>query len=368
MTIKIITRHAVANYGSILQAYATEKIFESLGCECEIINYVRSDEQGKNISRTMLKRNRKWNRNFVLRFIYLMLQTPIYNGSYNNFKKFRKHLLTESEREYSSEKELETLPGADIYCTGSDQVWGQIGNVQFDENYFLSFVPEGRKCISFASSFGKDVVSDELKSKLPELLSKYSAITVREKCAKDLLQSIGIEAELMLDPTLLLTKEDWAKLCTVEIKKSGYVLTYQLHEDKKLEEFAEKFAKKIGKPLIRISISWLYRFKSGNFVYMPSPEEFLSYFRNCEYVITDSFHATVFSIIFNKKFVDVLPQNSGNRITSLLDLLGLSDRILKQYNDFTTLQQDIDYTSVNKILNEEKIRTMESLKKIIFDE
>lgn len=364
MKVKLITRHAVANYGSVLQAYATQKAIEKLGHESEIINYVRYDEQGKNISNTMLRRNKKWNRNVVFRIVYKILQTPIYNGTYKAFEKFRKGFLKESEQLYSCDKDLEKLPKADVYCTGSDQVWGMIGNVDYDKNYFLKFV-SGKKCISYAASFGKNDLSEDLKKDLPALLEKYSSILVRENSAKELLKKFGIKSEQVLDPTLLLNKEDWEKITDNNIKDKGYVLTYQLHNDKKLEKYAKKFADKTGRKLIRISVSWLYMFKSGKLAYLPTPGQFLGYFKNCDYVITDSFHATVFSIIFNKPFVDVLPKGTGGRIVSLLEILGLEDRVVDDYQDFSIIEKTIDYAVVNKKLQQEQNRSLNLLKNSI---
>lgn len=365
MKVKIITRHAVANYGSILQAYATQKAIEKLGYESEIINYVRYDEQGKNIGDTMLKRNEKWNKNSINRFIYRILQTPVYNTSYNKFAFFRKQFLKETRELYSDSESLKKLPEADVYCTGSDQVWGKIGNDIYDENYFLDFVPEGKKCISYAASFGKNNITDELEKELPKLLQKYDKITVREDSAKEMLNNIGIESKQVLDPTLLLERKDWEDVASNKIKCNGYVLIYQLHEDKKLEKYAQKFAKKVGKPLVRISISWLYKFKSGKLAFLPTPNEFLGYFRNCEYVITDSFHATVFSILFNKKFIDILPKGTGTRIISILKLLGLEDRVVNNYEDFSLKDKEIDYEKVNEKLKVERQKSLKILDDMI---
>lgn len=367
MRVKIITRHAVANYGSILQAFATQKAIEKLGYETEIINYVRYDEQGKNISDTMLRRNKKWNKNIITRCIYKLLQTPIYNGSYRKFAKFRESFLKESKILYSCDEDLKLLPEADVYCTGSDQVWGKVGNVEYDKNYFLDFVPRYKKCISYSSSFGKSKLSSELIENLPKLLEKYSHITVREDSAVELLKKMNIDSKQVLDPTLLLNRTEWEEVIKNHIKIKDYVLIYQLHEDKKLEKYAKEFAKKVNKPLIRISISLFYKLKSGKLAYLPTPNEFLEYFKNCEYVITDSFHATVFSIIFNKKFVNILPSGTGTRIISLLRLLGLEKRIANNYNDFSLIGEEIDYKQVNKKLETERKNSINILDKIIRD-
>ena len=200
---------------------------------------------------------------------------------------------------------------------------------------------------------------------LPKLLEKYTKITVREDSAKEMLKNMNIQSTQVLDPTLLLNKEEWNEVTSNKLNKNGYVLIYQLHEDKKLEKFAEEFAQKTNRQLVRISISWLYRFKSGKLAYLPTPNEFLEYFKKCEYVITDSFHATVFSIMFNKKFIDILPNGTGTRIISLLKLLGLENRIVNNYEDFSLIGKEIEYETVNNKLENEREKSIEILNDII---
>lgn len=365
MKVGIITRHAVANYGSILQAYATQRAIEKIGHQSEIINYIRKDEHGFRISSTMLKRNKTWNSNMVKRIIYLVLQTPIYASTFYAFRRFARSFVKESAKEYSTSEDLAANVDMDVYCTGSDQVWGMIGNDEYDENYFLSFVPEQKKCIAYAASFGKETLSDELMTNLPRLIGKYTHIGVRENSAKEIIEHIGFESTQVLDPTLLLTKEDWESVIKGKVNSEGYVLTYQLHENKNIEKYAEKFAKKANKKLIRISVSLLYAAKSGELAFMPSPEEFLELFKKADFVITDSFHATVFSIIFEKNFIDVLPLGTGTRITSLLELLGLKDRVVSDFTDFSLMYNQIDYTPVNQKLDFEREKSLRYLKYMI---
>ena len=365
MKVAIITRHAVANYGSVLQAYATQKIIEELGYDSEIINYVRKDEKGINISDTMLQRNPKWNKSIVTRIFYKILQTPIYAGTYYKFKHFRKNLLKESEKEYRDSKELKTYPRADVYCTGSDQVWGQIGTQEFDLNYFLDFAPKQVKCISVASSFGHDDISESLQYLLCDLFSKYSHITVRESNAMTQLEKLGIKSQQVLDPTLLLPKEDWESISKIKNIKTGYVLVYQLHNNKKLEKYADEFSKKTNKTLIRISVSLLYLFKSGKLAFMPSPQEFLGYIKNADYIITDSFHATVFSIIFHKRFINILPNGTSKRITNLLQLFQLENRVVDNYDDFSVIGKEIHYVEVDNILKEYREKSIGVLEQIL---
>lgn len=128
---------------------------------------------------------------------------------HKKFSKFRKTYLKQTEKEYNSVEELKNnLPNADVYCTGSDQVWAKIGGVNYDEAYFLNFVPEGKRCISYAASLGKSKIDEELEKKLPELLKKYETILVRENTAEEIIKEKGFNnVKQVLDPTLLLNNE-----------------------------------------------------------------------------------------------------------------------------------------------------------------
>lgn len=368
MKIDIITRHAIANYGSLLQAYATEKIFDKLNIENEIIDYVRVEENSKNLVKTYMKNFKKWNRNFITRVIYKIIQKPNLDIMNNKFAEYRKKYLKLTPKQYKNKNELmEDLPQADIYCTGSDQVWGQIANDEYDENYFLEFVPNDKRCIAYSASFGKNELSENLKIRLPELMEKYSDIMVRELSAIKILNASGIDnVKLVLDPTLLLSKEEWEK--NLDIKnneKEQYILTYQLHHNKEFDKYLKKLAKKTNLKVVRISSSIYYKFKYGKFIYLPNLEQFLTYFKNAKYVVTDSFHGTVFSIIFNKQVIGVLPGKTGTRIESILKLFGMEDRIVNDYNDMSIINKEIDYKKVNDILDKERKKSIEYLRKAI---
>ena len=368
MKIDIITRHAIANYGSILQAYATEKMLDKLNIENEIIDYVRVEENSKNLVKTYMKNSKKWNRNFITRFIYKIIQKPNLDIMNNKFAKYRKKYLKLTSKQYTNKNELmEDLPQADIYCTGSDQVWGQIANDDYDENYFLEFVPNDKRCIAYSASFGKNKLSENLKIKLPKLMEKYSDIMVRELSAVKILNASGIDnVKLVLDPTLLLSKEEWEENLKIKNnEKEQYILTYQLHHNKEFDKYLKKLAKATNLKVVRLSSSIYYKFKYGKFVYLPDLEQFLTYFKNAKYVVTDSFHGTVFSIIFNKQVIDILPGKTRTRIESILKLFGMEDRIVNDYNDMSIINKEIDYKKVNDILDKERKKSIEYLRKAI---
>lgn len=369
MKVSVITRHSVANYGSILQSYATQKAINKLNCDCEIIDYTKIEEQGKNIARTLCENSKFWSRNVFLKLIYYILQTPNYLYSYNKFKKYRKQLLKQTEIEYSSFEELcERPPMADVYCSGSDQIWGKIGTDEVDKAYFLEFVPKGARCISYAASIGKAAISNETKLALKTYLTKYESIFVREKTAVEIIKKEGIDnVKLVLDPTLLLENNEWEKLIKSKPKFKKYILLYQLHDNPRFVEYAKSFSKQTGIELVRICPSVQSLFRGGKGVFLPTPQEFLSLFKNAEYVITDSFHGTVFSLLFNRKFIDVLPSETGTRIINILELTKLEDRILKDYNDFSYIGKDVDFTEANAILNDERKKSIELLKNALMN-
>ena len=368
MKIDVITRHSVPNYGSLLQSYATQKAIEKLGHESEIINYTRYEERYENLANTLIK-GKKWEKNIILRCIYKVIQTPNYTRQYKKFAEYRKNFLKETCNEYGNIDELKNnLPLADIYCSGSDQIWGKIGSSEYDEAYFLEFARD-KKCISYASSFGKTELNNSLINKLRNMLSKYSSILVREDSAKELLKDQKFEnVEQVLDPTLLLDKEEWSKLANKSCKKlpKNYVLVYQLHDNKKFDKYAKKFAKEKRMKLLRVSPSIFHITRSGKLVYLPNQYDFLNLFKNANYVLTDSFHATVFSIIFNRNFIDILPENNtGTRIESILRLFKINNKILNSFEDFNSIDYEIEWNSVNKIMKSEREKSVELLKEAI---
>lgn len=365
MKIDIITRHAVANYGSLLQSYATQKTFEKLGFDVEFINYTRYDERAEGLAKTHVK-GKKWDKNIITRKLYIVIQKWNYAHMYKAFEKYRKNFINETEIQYGDMEELlKNRPKADIFCTGSDQIWGKIGQTEYDPAYFLEFTNK-EKCISYAASFGKEKISKELKQKLPKLLEKYSQILVREDSAVDIVKDAGFaNVQQVLDPTLLLEKEEWEKLTNTMPKEKNYVLVYQLHNNKEFNKYAKEFAKKHNKRLIRVSTSLYHIVRGGKFIYLPDQFQMLSYFLNADYILTDSFHATVFSIIFNKKFKDILPNETSTRIISILKLVGLEDRILKDYNDFDSIDKEINYGGINNILSKERKKSIKALENAI---
>lgn len=363
MDIKVITRHAPSNYGSLLQSIATTTILERLGHTCEIIDYIRDDEHGLKAVTTGLNSKQGWNGNPLKKLAYIAFRYPEEKLAEVKFSRMRRKCLKLTER-CRTHEDLKRL-NADVFMTGSDQVWGPTLNGHYDEAYFLSFVT-GKPKTAYAASFGRTDFTPQILSEYKRLLAAYASIAVRESSAVDLLKQMGIMcAGQVLDPTLLLTGEEWSKWIKKDIQ-GKYVLVYQLHNNPALSDYAVRFAQHMGLPLYRISPTFHQIRRGGKFVYLPDVDEFLSYIKNCTYFITDSFHGTAFALNFKRQFIEILPNNkTGSRNQSILQLTGLTDRILTDYQDFSLADKPIDYASVDDILYKERNKSIQILKELL---
>ena len=252
--VSVITRHAITNYGSLLQSLATQKMIEKMGYECEIVNYIRDDESYSKHELTLLKKKPNWYNNPVKRMTYLLLRQPESILAGRKFEKVRNETLNLSKL-YTTKKELHNNPPkADVYMTGSDQVWGPVENGSYDSSYCLSFAPKSSKKISYAASFGHTDMTEKLSKYFQKYLDEYNHISVREESAAEIIKELGYEVKQVLDPTLLMNAKEWDEYVGKKIN-GRYVLVYQLHNDKSLGEYAKKVAKAKGIPLIRVSVS-----------------------------------------------------------------------------------------------------------------
>jgi hypothetical protein len=366
MKLCLLTFHRAVNYGAVLQAYATQLYLQKNGHSCIMLDFIpNKDIYHRNIS-TCLQQS-KWNRNIATRFAYKLLKFTDFINLQRTFDSFvaRKMHLTQG---FSSFAELqEALPQVDVYITGSDQVWNSEITQNHRDVFQWQFLKDSQVRISLSSSFGKEKLNNVDMKEMQPLLKKYNHISVREKSALDILKKMGISnATWLLDPTLLIAKQSWERLCKTSRKtRKNYVLLFQLNKDLHMEEYAKNLAKQHNIRLLRISCSLHHILKKGILVYCPPPEEWLSLFYNATYIITDSFHGTAFSINFNKQFISVLPPKRATRLESILELTGLTDRILRDYNDYSIMDRPINYQPVNAILEQERKKADDFLKKAL---
>ena len=370
MNIKVITRHSPSNYGSLLQSIATIKTIEKLGHICEIIDYQRADERGLNGVLTQLKAKDGFG-NPLKKLAYIAIRYPIEKFAQVRFDRMRKKYLKMTSR-CSSHVDLKKI-SADAFVTGSDQVWGPMMNGVYDNAYFLQFVGKGSRKLAYAASFGKTKFDESTVVAYKKMLSEYDKIAVREKSAVSLLEEWGLDNCLgqVLDPTLLLDSNTWKDLLvskhdSQKYANMNYILVYQIHNDPKLSDYAKRIARQTGKELLRVNPYLHQIWRGGKFICCPDLGEFLALIDNASCIITDSFHGTCFAINFGKQFIEILPNNAtGTRNQSILQLTGLSRRILRDFNDYSLVNEIIDYQKVWMILEEERKKSVERLKELL---
>ncbi len=361
MKVSIITLHRVFNYGSVLQAYATQRVFEKAGCDTEIIDYITEQRTNRRLFFTVPP----FIKNDLLhKSVYLAgkdISVLLKKITFGVFLRKHVHLT----KKYITQNDLiADPPKADVYVTGSDQTWNSQYNEGIDKGFFLEFAPDDKKKISFAASFGKSKLDDAELPLTKQYLHKYSAISVREDTAQNIVESMGLTATCIIDPTLQLTKAEWIQIASKRLIKEKYLILMLLYnEDNGATELARKIADQKGLKLVKISWDIKKPTLVDQLMTHRSPQDFLSLFYYAEFVVTNSFHGTAFSINLEKQFL-VVPRNEFNsRIESVLRLTGLEDRLVSNEDDpMKKAEEPIDYVPVNEVLQQERERAMEFVK------
>lgn len=367
MKISLITLHFIKNYGSVLQTYATQEYLKKMGHEVEVVDYWQERFLDKNIIKGSLQFSETWSKSRLKRLVYTMIKLPSMPKIKKVFNTFLKeHINLTPKRYYNLAMLKKEVPKADIYMTGSDQVWNSCKNPAVNRMYFLDYAPKGKKRIAFAASFGRPELEDWEKEETIELLQKYDSISVREKSGEILLKKLGFSnVETVLDPTLMLNKEDWSKIASKRLIKEKYLLMYILNESKQVDKYVKKVAKRKGLKVITLAYEYHDMIKYGKTMVCPKIEEFLSLIKYADLVVTDSFHATAFSINFNTNFVSIYPKRTGTRIQSILQLTGLENRHIDDLDNLEIVDENINFTEANQKLDEERKHTREFLEKSI---
>lgn len=330
--IGIVTFHFAYNYGAMLQAYALNKYINNNIGDCKIINYRPAAMQ--RAYRIAWKDTLHNPKSAILKLRRAKQE--------NIFEKFIKEELKCGE----SIKEIKTLDDTfDIFVTGSDQVWNT-DITHNDLNYFLQFVDSSVRRVSYGASVGNSELVQNYSSQIVKELEKFHFISCREKSAAEAIRSkIDLTIDTVVDPTLLLPMETWSNLCrkpNTNIPQK-FILYYSLSENKTLIREAEELAKEYAIPILSIH-PLVKKWKiNGSTLNDVGPREFLWLVNNAEYVCTDSFHGSVFSVIFKKKCVLSAHSKLGERNKQLLDLVNLDQESFGKEIDFSCC----DYSSLN---------------------
>ncbi|MBQ7410041.1 MAG: polysaccharide pyruvyl transferase family protein [Clostridia bacterium] len=355
--INIITLHRIVNYGSVLQAYATQKVFENKNLDVEFIDYYPERMHMLGMLKRIKNKSQKFKKNIILRNIARVIMIPSYIQRFHTFKKFINKNLNLSNVIYKNEDDLKNNPPiADYYCTGSDQVWNTGWNEKIDSPFFLDFDTNGKKCFSYAASFGKSKLENWEKDETKRLLKKYNKLSLREISGVEIVEDLGIKGAInVVDPTLLLTGKEWSELASERYKDKKFIFVYNLNRNKKIDKYVEKLAKEKNLEIYYVSYALHEFYKKGKMKCNVKVEDFLSLLKYAQYVVTDSFHATAFSINFNTEFMIVFPEKYSTRVRSILEITKLEDRIVDNYEDISLCNKRIDFSVANDILKEQRI-------------
>lgn len=365
MKIGILTHPLRFNYGGILQNYALQQVLKSLGHEVYTIDW----NDDKSFIYMLLSYFKRLFLHYALRrkhiptqfFIHLTRKQFLTQNAEN--QKFIEHNICRTDY-IPSIKKLSTVNdmNLDMIVVGSDQVWQR----QFIPYMFLDFIKSDIKKITYAASFGKSEWTYNQKETLlaKTLIQDFQAISVREWSAVDMCRKhFDKEAEWVLDPTLLLTIDDYKKVvynANIPDNKNNkeYLFTYILDDDVNKQNIINAIKQDLN--LIDLDVTTLDTSEK------PSVTQWLKGLMNARFIVTDSFHGMAFSIIFNKQFIAIGNTKRGiDRFTSLLTYLGISNRLIYVNSNNFSLKhlEDIDYNVINTKLSEFRLSSINYLKK-----
>lgn len=352
MNIGIITFGSAHNYGAMLQTYALQTILEKMGFKVDIINFRPSIID--NIYNPFKKRKRSF---FDVKFYKqragLHIKHRYKIKKFKNFEKFMENNLNVTVP-YKTFNELKAANlSYDFFIAGSDQIWNSDLTKGLNPSYFLKFPMEKSKKIIYGASIGKNTVSEFEIPLFKHYLENIDNISLREKISANFLSSCTSKPiETVIDPTLLLKKEDYDVLKNdVGLNNKKYIFVYALEYNEELIKIAEKVSKNENLPII---FNRPYKKFSNQIKSVPhiGPSEFLGLIKNAEYIITNSYHGLIFSIIYNKKFVAIPNTKTPARIEELATNLKVDNTLFYSSNNFNNIQDiKIDYKKVEKKLN-----------------
>jgi hypothetical protein len=373
-TIGIITYHHYYNYGTMLQALALQEKVEQLGYQAELIDF----KQDNSLSRyEMLKLRIKRMPVYIKeRKKYRVLADSREKIKEKNelFEQFYKTYLHVGKKKYTTTQQLmENPPVYDGYVVGSDQTWNPFV-ANSPEAFFLPFVENKLKKGSYGPSLAVKSLPDEKEKEYRKKLSSFSFLSCREQDGAQLLSCITQkEVKCVLDPTLLLSAEEWEKYCEYEIPKEPYILVYFLGEKSEHRRAVEKIQKLTNWKIISLPAAYLEMENNDYKKVWGGPKEFLSLIRRAALICTDSFHGTMFSINFQRNFFSFCKSNDSeessenSRLYSALNIFGLSNRIIHNMDNLTAEDISIDYKNVIPILEEQRRYSIEYLENMLFE-
>lgn len=354
MRIGILTFHYAHNYGAVLQAFALKTYISSLGYDVKIINYRNKTIASKYTEnmKSGIPLKSLYRPNLLKREIRFLLNKKYAKSEWikqcRNFEQFiEKHL---SDTDILTDTSVLDQK-FDLLIVGSDQVWTSQLTGGLDKFYLLDFPFHGHK-VSYGASIACGHIPKQENFIFQRCLKDFRYISTREKTlAQSINENFSYQAEVVLDPTLLLNRDGYISLAQdsrLEFKTKPYIFAYFVVEDSNLHKIAQEYAAQLGYELVELHYYTVKGFDKRYQHAYYGPSEFLDAVLHADFVFTNSFHGTVFSIIFKKQFFSVYNKNA--RIQNLLDSLGISDRHIS--SDIINADKTIDYKLVSLKLDE----------------
>lgn len=356
--IGILTFHRAINNGAVLQTYALAKLLNSLGVDAKYIDYTAPKilEEYKIIP--LLKR-----KSIKSVGVYFLFDLNIM-ATQEKFRSFVEDNIPLTNLDIKSSKEV--IEKFDIVISGGDQIWN-FELTDHDLTYYLDFA-DGIDKYSYGSSFGREYFNEDDKKIISNYLKKYKGLFVREESGKKLINSLmDNECVVVPDPVFLLTKKQWISNLNLSAKEGkDYILFFELHENRLMRDFTYKLSKKYGYKIIRLTNDF-FKIKKMKGIKRTGPIDFLNLILNAKIVVTDSFHAAAFGLIFNKNLYiglkDGKEAHLNTRIDNLAHIYGIKNQIITN----GMKESSIDYSYVNQKLEYEKNRGIGVLKGIVND-
>ena len=343
------------NYGSALQTWALHQAMKKLDAHPVLVDYCPDILTDKD---PLSPFGNMWDKDEESKKM-VELTMPAIRKNFEKFDRFYHNCFDRTKRAYTSVNFESVMDEVDAFVCGSDTIFcpDEFG---FDDGYYANYPCMRGNSVAYASSFGDPHFSEEDYVKLTERLQNFKAFGLREQMMVPYVKNhVNVPVEKVIDPTLLLTQNDFDTIATERLLEEPYLLLYARRYNPKMEAYAEKVAAEKGWEIVDISLRATNAKKGHLMFYEAGVEEFLSLVKHAEYIITNSFHGMIMSVQYRRPFVIFSREQCDTKITELLELLGLSDRLLI---NGTEQYETIDYDAVHKQIAEARTKAQDFLK------
>ena len=348
MKIGILTYHRAPNYGSALQAYALSRYLNDRGQSAQVIDY---HSPGQDTLLRLYTPARSLSG--IGRNLYAFRHRRAFRRKQERFESFRRDYLPLSATEYTDSSDLaECNDQYDRFVCGSDQIWNPLCT-DFTDAYLLRFVAQKQRCVSYAASLALESLPEAFSSLFFESLRDFAALSMRESQGAQVIQElVGREVSVVPDPVLLLSADEWRRILPPRQIKKKYIFCYYIGDTPGMRRYARDLRRATGYELVMVNRNLRELFYTCKKCYDAGPLEFLSLLAHSEFVCTNSFHAVMFSLIFQKNFRAFVAggkTSSRSRIDHIAARMGLADRVTDfEVGPMPKLQLDtIDFESIS---------------------